>query len=97
MLGSDGLPLAGRGRPDAADFQGIQHEGLFDVFRKLSGSTRLRSAHAAIPHAALVERADAFAAELLCVISGLAEIRPVPVPAWITARARRAWVKLIPW
>jgi len=31
-------------------------------------------AHAAIPHAALVERADAFAAELLCLISGLAEI-----------------------
>src|SRR5262249_2788538 len=34
----------------------------------------MRSAHAAIPHAALVERADGFAAELLSLISGLAEI-----------------------
>jgi HD-like signal output (HDOD) protein len=33
-----------------------------------------RSAHAAIPHAALVERTDAFGAELLCLITGLAEI-----------------------
>src|SRR5262249_45349541 len=34
----------------------------------------LRSAQAAIPHAAVVERADAFAAELLSLITGLAEI-----------------------
>ncbi|MGH8296620.1 MAG: hypothetical protein ACRETZ_14165, partial [Steroidobacteraceae bacterium] len=34
----------------------------------------VRSAHAAIPHAALVERANPFAAELLSLVSGLAEI-----------------------
>lgn len=33
-----------------------------------------RSAHAAIPYAALVERTNQFAAELLCLVSGLAEI-----------------------
>jgi HD-like signal output (HDOD) protein len=46
----------------------------FPRFPEIVWEHALRSAHAAIPHAALVERVDAFSAELLCLISGLAEI-----------------------
>jgi len=46
----------------------------FPRFPEIVWDHALRSAHAAIPHAALVERVDAFAAELLGLISGLAEI-----------------------
>jgi HD-like signal output (HDOD) protein len=73
MLGSDGL----RSLIVAALMQPIfQVSGakIFRRFPEIVWEHALRSAHAAIPHAALVERADAFAAELLCLISGLAEI-----------------------
>ena len=43
-------------------------------FPELVWEHAVRSAHAAIPHAALVERANPFAAELLSLTSGLAEI-----------------------
>ncbi|HVS75462.1 MAG TPA: HDOD domain-containing protein, partial [Steroidobacteraceae bacterium] len=43
-------------------------------FPELVWDHAVRSAHAAIPYAAIVERANAFAAELLSLISGLAEI-----------------------
>lgn len=43
-------------------------------FPELVWEHAVRSAHAAIPHAALVERSNPFAAELLCLVSGLAEI-----------------------
>ncbi|MGH8296491.1 MAG: HDOD domain-containing protein, partial [Steroidobacteraceae bacterium] len=43
-------------------------------FPELVWDHAVRSAHAAIPHAALVERANPFAAELLSLVSGLAEI-----------------------
>jgi HD-like signal output (HDOD) protein len=73
MLGSDGL----RSLIAAALMQPIFKESSTKGFRRfpeIVWEHALRSAHAAIPHAALVERADAFAAELLCLISGLAEI-----------------------
>jgi len=73
MLGSDGL----RSLVAAALMQPIFQicaTGKFQRFPEIVWEHALRSAHAAIPHAALVERADAFAAELLCLISGLAEI-----------------------
>ena len=43
-------------------------------FPELVWEHAVRSAHAAIPYAALVERANPFAAELLSLVSGLAEI-----------------------
>ena len=43
-------------------------------FPELVWEHAVRSAHAAIPHAALVARTNPFAAELLCLVSGLAEI-----------------------
>jgi HD-like signal output (HDOD) protein len=73
MLGSDGL----RSLIVAALMQPIFQVSGAKVFRRfpeIVWEHALRSAHAAIPHAALVERADPFAAELLCLISGLAEI-----------------------
>ena len=73
ILGSDGM----RSLVAAAVMQPIFHAsvaGNFPRFPELVWDHALRSAHAAIPHAAVVERADAFAAELLCLISGLAEI-----------------------
>jgi HD-like signal output (HDOD) protein len=73
MLGSDGL----RSLVAAVLMQPIFKESSTKGFRRfpeIVWEHALRSAHAAIPHAALVERADAFAAELLCLISGLAEI-----------------------
>jgi HD-like signal output (HDOD) protein len=48
--------------------------GRFQRYPEIVWDHALRSAHAAIPHAALVERASGFAAELLSLISGLAEI-----------------------
>lgn len=73
ILGSDGL----RSLMTAALMQPIfqvSTTGTFGRFPELVWEHALRSAHAAIPHAALVERADPFAAELLSLVSGLAEI-----------------------
>ena len=73
ILGSDGL----RSLMTAALMQPIfqvSGTGGFQRFPEVVWEHALRSAHAAIPHAALVERADAFAAELLSLVTGLAEI-----------------------
>lgn len=73
ILGSDGL----RSLMAAALMQPIfkvPRAGGFQRFPDIVWEHALRSAHAAIPHAALVERADPFAAELLSLVSGLAEI-----------------------
>jgi HD-like signal output (HDOD) protein len=73
ILGSDGL----RSLIAAAVMQPIFHAsnaGAFPRFPESVWEHALRSAHAAIPHAALVERADPFSAELLSLITGLAEI-----------------------
>jgi HD-like signal output (HDOD) protein len=73
ILGSDGL----RSLIAAAVMQPIFHAsnaGTFPRFPEVVWEHALRSAHAAIPHAAVVERADPFSAELLSLITGLAEI-----------------------
>ncbi len=73
VLGSDGL----RSVMAAALMQPIfQTTGAAGAprFPELVWDHAVRSAHAAIPYAAIVERANAFAAELLSLISGLAEI-----------------------
>jgi HD-like signal output (HDOD) protein len=73
ILGSDGL----RSLMTAALMQPIfqvSGTGGFQRFPEIVWEHALRSAHAAIPHAALVERADPFAAELLSLVTGLAEI-----------------------
>jgi HD-like signal output (HDOD) protein len=73
ILGSDGL----RSLITAALMQPIfQVSGVggFQRYPDVVWEHALRSAHAAIPHAALVERTDPFAAELLSLVSGLAEI-----------------------
>jgi len=73
ILGSDGL----RSLMAAAVMQPIfdvSGTAAFPRFPQLVWEHALRAAHASIPHAALVERADPFAAELLSLISGLAEI-----------------------
>ncbi len=73
ILGSDGL----RSVMAAALMQPIFHvpgAGGAARFPEIVWEHAVRSAHAAIPHAALVERANPFAAELLALISGLAEI-----------------------
>lgn len=73
VLGSDGL----RSVMAAALMQPIfQSSGAGGAVRfpEAVWEHAVRSAHAAIPYAALVERANAFAAELLCLVSGLAEI-----------------------
>jgi len=73
MLGSDGL----RSLIATALVQPIfetSMAGAFPRFPQVTWEHALLSAHAAIPHAALVERVDQFAAELLCLVSGLAEI-----------------------
>ena len=73
VLGSDGL----RSVMAAALMQPIfqtPSAGGASRFPELVWEHAVRSAHAAIPHAALVERANPFAAELLSLISGLAEI-----------------------
>ncbi len=73
ILGSDGL----RSVMAAALMQPIFHvsgAGGASRFPEIVWEHAVRSAHAAIPHAALVERANPFAAELLTLICGLAEI-----------------------
>src|SRR5580698_11135051 len=73
MLGSDGL----RSLITAALMQPIfevSMAGSFPRFPDIVWEHALLSAHAAIPHAAIVERTDQFAAELLCLVTGLAEI-----------------------
>lgn len=73
ILGDDGL----RSLMTAALMQPIfqvSATGGFQRFPEIVWEHALRSAHAAIPHAALVERADPFAAELLSLVTGLAEI-----------------------
>jgi HD-like signal output (HDOD) protein len=73
MLGSDGL----RSLIATALIQPIfevSMAGGFPRFPEVVWQHALLSAHAAIPHAAIVERVDQFAAELLCLVSGLAEI-----------------------
>src|ERR1700733_7282674 len=73
MLGSDGL----RSLITQALMQPIfevSMAGGFPRFPEVVWQHALLSAHAAIPHAAIVERVDQFAAELLCLVSGLAEI-----------------------
>src|SRR5215469_17517659 len=73
ILGSDGL----RSLMTAALMQPIfqvSGTGGFQRFPEIVWEHALRSAHAAIPHAALVERVDPFAAELLALVTGLAEI-----------------------
>jgi HD-like signal output (HDOD) protein len=73
ILGSDGLRSLVAGSILQPIFQ-INSAKVFARFPELVWDHAQRSAHAAIPHAALVERTDAFGAELLCLISGLAEI-----------------------
>jgi HD-like signal output (HDOD) protein len=73
ILGSDGLRSLITTVLMQPIFQ-VSSAGRFPRFPEIVWEHALRSAHAAIPHAAIVERADAFAAELLCLISGLAEI-----------------------
>src|SRR3569833_835181 len=73
MLGSDGL----RSLIAAALVQPIfetSMAGAFPRFPQVVWEHALLSAHAAIPPAALVARVDQFAAELLCLVTGLAEI-----------------------
>ena len=73
VLGSDGL----RSVMATALMQPIFHvpgAGGASRFPEIVWEHAVRSAHAAIPHAALVERVNPFAAELLTLISGLAEI-----------------------
>ncbi|MGH8303705.1 MAG: HDOD domain-containing protein, partial [Steroidobacteraceae bacterium] len=73
VLGSDGL----RSVMAAALMQPIFHvpgAGGAARFPEIVWEHAVRSAHAAIPHAALAERVNPFAAELLTLISGLAEI-----------------------
>jgi HD-like signal output (HDOD) protein len=73
ILGSDGL----RSVMAAALMQPIFRVpgvGGASRFPEIVWEHAVRSAHASIPHAALVERANPFAAELLTLIFGLAEI-----------------------
>ena len=73
ILGSDGLRSLMAAALMQPIFQ-VSSTGSFPRFPEIVWEYAMRSAHAAIPHAALVERADPFAAELLGLISGLAEI-----------------------
>jgi HD-like signal output (HDOD) protein len=73
ILGNDGLRSLIAAALMQPIFQ-VSSAGRFRRFPEIVWEHALRSAHAAIPHAALVERADPFAAELLSLISGLAEI-----------------------
>jgi HD-like signal output (HDOD) protein len=73
ILGSDGLRSLMAAAVMQPIFQ-VSSTGEFPRFPEIVWEHALRSAQVAIPHAALVERADAFAAELLSLISGLAEI-----------------------
>jgi len=73
ILGSEGLRSLIAAALMQPIFQVSATNG-FPRFPELVWEHALRSSHAAIPHAALVERVDAFNAELLCLINGLAEI-----------------------
>jgi HD-like signal output (HDOD) protein len=73
ILGSDGLRSLMATALMHPIFKEANAAG-FPRFPEIVWEHALRSAHAAIPHASLVERADPFAAELLTLISGLAEI-----------------------
>ncbi len=73
ILGSDGIRSLIAAALMHPIFQ-VSGAGGFPRFPEIVWEHALRSAHAAIPHAALVERADPFAAELLSLVSGLAEI-----------------------
>lgn len=73
ILGSDGLRSLMAAAVLQPIFQVSSAEG-FPRFPEIVWEHAMRSAHAAIPHAAIVERSDGFAAELLGLISGLAEI-----------------------
>ena len=73
MLGSDGLRSLIATALVAPIFE-TSMAGAFPRFPQVVWQHALLSAHAAIPHAALVERVDQFAAELLCLVTGLAEI-----------------------
>jgi HD-like signal output (HDOD) protein len=73
ILGSEGLRSLMAAALMQPIFQ-VSSTGSFPRFPEIVWEHAMRSAHAAIPHAVLVERADPFAAELLGLISGLAEI-----------------------
>lgn len=73
ILGTDGLRSLVASSILQPIFQ-INSEKVSSRFPEVVWEHAQRSAHAAIPHAALVERTDAFGAELLCLIAGLAEI-----------------------
>jgi HD-like signal output (HDOD) protein len=73
ILGTDGLRSLVASSILQPIFQ-INSAKVFSRFPEIVWDHAQRSAHAAIPHAALVERTDAFGAELLCLITGLAEI-----------------------
>jgi HD-like signal output (HDOD) protein len=73
LLGIDGLRAVMAAALMQPIFQ-ISGAGGPSRFPELVWEHAVRSAHAAIPHAALVERVNPFSAELLSLISGLAEI-----------------------
>ena len=73
VLGNDGLRSVMSAALMQPIFQ-ISATGGARRFPELVWEHAVRTAHAAIPYAALVERANPFAAELLSLISGLAEI-----------------------
>ena len=73
VLGNDGLRSVTAAALMQPIFQ-VSRAGAAPRFPELVWEHAIRSAHAAIPHSALVERANAFSAELLSLISGLSEI-----------------------
>jgi HD-like signal output (HDOD) protein len=73
VLGNDGLRSVMAAALMQPIFRGTGAGGA-SRFPELVWEHAARSAHAAIPHAALVERVNPFAAELLSLVSGLAEI-----------------------
>jgi len=73
ILGSDGLRSVMAAALMQPIFQ-VSGAGGVTRFPEIVWEHAVRAAHAAIPHAALVERVNPFAAELLTLISGLAEI-----------------------
>jgi HD-like signal output (HDOD) protein len=73
VLGSDGLRSVMAAAMMQPIFQ-VPGAGGASRFPEIVWEHAVRSAHAAIPHAALVTRENPFAAELLTLISGLAEI-----------------------
>lgn len=73
LLGCDGLRSMIAVALMQPIFQ-VANAGAAPRFPELVWEHTLRSAHAAAAHGALIEKADPFAAELLALISGLAEI-----------------------